>query len=267
MITSAGGGSEEVPRSGQLKAEAIGSGDRGRAESATGRDEVRIRMATTLALTRHDAYVQALVAQLAGEASLLTMRARLRDVDVHCAFAVDSEEHERRQAASVGAISDRHVLNALLELDLSAATPRGVLSSAARRALRREEAAASVVVGRGTVERVARPPLAVSLVVVTDTQWSRGVDRASRFGPYCSRVLALPRMPADPSELLLEAAYLGIGVASPDDSAHVARAPFLPMRFTSSSWAFLEDAYRQFLDQKSRTSGNLTLVETRLSRA
>jgi hypothetical protein len=217
-------------------------------------------MATTLAPARQQVGIDALVASLAGSPGPV-IAARLRGVDVHCVLELDRGEHERRQAAGVGAISDRHVLNALMELVPGVEVSRASLSGSARRALRREAAEATTA-GSRTVARLAQPPLSVPLVVVQGTRWARGVDRASRFGPYCARVLSLSRLPADAAELLLEASYLGVGVACPDNPRVVPFAPFTPMRFTASSWAFAEAAYAQFLDQTSSTAGNCTLVET-----
>jgi len=91
------------------------------------------------------------------------------------------------------------------------------------------------------VTRLAWVPLRVEWVIVTDSQWARGLGRASVFGPYCARVLSLPRLPAEPSEFLLEASYLGVGVAVGDDPHVVPAAEFQPVRFTASSWMFAKD--------------------------
>ncbi len=188
--------------------------------------------------------------------------ARLRGVDVGCLVEVNEEEHWRRRARGLGAIGDRSVINALAGLPAHAEVLRASLPSAVERALRREAAAGTVDGGQGVVRRRAVPPLRVALVVVQDTVGPRGLARASRFGPYAQRLLIMPGLPADPTELLLEAAYLGVGVATPEQPDVVAPAPFTPTRFTSASWAFAEQAYAQWLDHRSRTRGNATMVPT-----
>jgi hypothetical protein len=192
-----------------------------------------------------DPRVVLLVEDLLGH-SLPVLAVHLRGVSAHAVLHVDRDEHERRQRAGLAAIEDSEVLGALLSLDAGMATDWAGLPTAVLRAVRRAGAGAAVV-ERQAVTRLAQVPAQVALVVVVDSQWGRGLRRAARFGPYTERVLLLPRVPANPDELLIEAAYLGIGVATPEQPQLVARAPFLPMRFTAASWAFAEAAYAQFL--------------------
>ena len=186
-----------------------------------------------------------------------TYSVRLRGVDVHCVVDIDVLEHARRQAEGVGAINDWRVLDAPNGLKPGVAVSSREVPAWGLRALRQAGGAVAKS-GRGWVTREARVPLIVDVVVVTDTRWRRGVQRATRFGPYCQRVLALPRLPVDSTNLLLEAHYLGVGLWTakatgaglPGRAAGglvLEPAPFVPQRFTAASWAFAEDAYRQIL--------------------
>jgi hypothetical protein len=202
---------------------------------------------------------------------------QLRGVDVHCVVDVDQSEHLRRREAQVGSIRDRDLLDALVGLTPGVRVPRREIRQEFLRVLHRDVAAA-VELDRAGVVRLARVPLIVDLAVVVDAQWRRGLNRASRFGPYCRRVLAMSRLPADPTEFLLAAAYFGVGVWAADvqtadgDALVVPPAPFVPERFTAAAWAFAEDAYRQILhprtvphaqsrDHDSKTAGNGTLLD------
>jgi hypothetical protein len=215
---------------------------------------------TPAVLTQQDSSLTLLAARLL-DRSAQVVPLRLRGVSVDAVVDINLHEHQRRQRASVGAVGDRDVLTALLPLDPGVTVPHAVLSAGQQRAVRRA-GAGLVVAERRRVTRLVQVPATVSLVLVRDVQWARGIQRAARFGPYCERVLVLPRVPADLDGLLLEATYYGVGVATLDEPEVVSRAVFTPMRFTVSSWMFAEAAYGQFLDQMFRTFGNGTGVET-----
>jgi hypothetical protein len=182
--------------------------------------------------------------------------ARLRGVDLQCRVLLNRAEHDHRERNGLGAITDRNVLEVLLGIEPGVETATAGLPARVRPVLRRAGDGA-VVLGRGTVTRTASVPLTVECVTVTDTDPARGLARASRFGPYCARVLSLSRLPGDPVELLLEATYLGIGIAVPDDPEVVAAAVFRPVRFTAASWMFAEAAYEQFLGHALSTIGGM----------
>jgi hypothetical protein len=191
---------------------------------------------------------------------------RLRGTAVRAVVRVERDEHLRRRAAGVGAVADRDLLEVLAALEPWAEHPLAQLAPRARRLLRAAPAG-WVAVHDGRVVRVATAPARVDLVVVGDSQWRRGLKRAQRFGPYCSRTLFLSRLPRDPTELLLEAAYYGVGVSTSADASVAPPAPFTPLRSTAASWAFAESAYDQILAQEFSVGGNGTSVEVRPANA
>lgn len=128
-------------------------------------------------------------------------------------------------------------LTALAELPVDVPLPRSVLDQeTVTRLLRLPHGA--VDVGEQFTRR-AVAAVRVRAVMHEGSQWSRALERASRFAPYAQRTVALPRMPRSLARVRTEAAYYGVGVrvGFGDDVVWIARpAPFRPQRYSPASW-------------------------------
>jgi hypothetical protein len=99
-----------------------------------------------------------------------------------------------------------------------------------------------------TVFRHAVRPLTVDLVVVRarGTHWEAGLARASRFRTFARRALLVnPPAPAR-EDLLMRAAYLGIGILEPTADGltwALLPDPYRPRRHTAIAWHFTEQLH------------------------
>jgi hypothetical protein len=103
------------------------------------------------------------------------------------------------------------------------------------------------------IRRVA-VPLEVDLAVVPTVDWRRGLDQASLFAPFCSRAVVLARAPADTGDLLIEAAYYGIGVAvvrDGDIDVLTDPQPFSRQCHNAAGWWFAEQVYAEISGQET----------------
>lgn len=163
-------------------------------------------------------------------------------------FRLDKDESDRRRAAGLGAITSPDILNFLLGLPTGKPVALEALTPAERSMLRTVPQG-TILVNAGMVIRQAVPPLGVEMAMVPARSWRKGLERAGRFAPFCSRAMVLRTPPRDLDALRLEAGFYGIGVivaaggAEPD--VLVAPARFRRNRFTAAGWRFLEEVYRQ----------------------
>lgn len=158
-------------------------------------------------------------------------------------------EAQRRRRAGLGAITSPDVLQFLLGLPVDTPVPLAALSRPERSVLRSVPRGALLVEDRCVI-RLAEPPLAVGMAMVPARTWRRGLERAGRFAPFCSRAMVLRKPPRDLEVLRMEADFYGIGVVIAADGAEppelvVPPAPFRRNRFTAAGWLFLEETYRQ----------------------
>jgi hypothetical protein len=175
--------------------------------------------------------------------------AHLLGVNVRVLLDVDHLEHERRQAAGLGALTSRPALRVLCTLP---AGERVRVADLTPPELRQIAALPPGAVDRdhGGVTRCAVPVVSLRCVVVIDRNWHRGLDRASTFAPFTSRILALPTAPRSLEPLVLEANFYGIGVVvtSPARTAVVAApAAFRPSVLGPVAWRLREEAYAMLL--------------------
>jgi hypothetical protein len=204
---------------------------------------------------REAAMITACIRQLAALelppwASIVPVRLLGRDVGAVVMSVAD--ELERRAGCGLGAVDDPALLRVLFELPLGVVVSSGTLGQWDRRVLARCPAGV-VERGRGTVRRLACPPVKVELVAVLARQWRSGIGWASQYGPFCRRVLVLPSLPggAERESLELEARLYGIGVIGEQQLADgwlVPPAPFRPQRLSSGQWLFQERAYAAMLE-------------------
>ena len=195
--------------------------------------------------------LQRLVApELPSWASIVPMRLLGRNVGAVVTSFED--EQQRRADCGLGALCDSALLRVLFQLPHGMLVPSRHLGNWERSVLARSPEGVAEQ-GRGTVTRLACPPVKVELVIVRSRDWQYGIHWASQFGPFCRRVLALPSLPTERAELEnleLEARIYGIGLVSTQHVADgwlVPPAAFKPKRFSSGQWLFQERAYAVML--------------------
>ena len=162
---------------------------------------------------------------------------------------IDPEEHTRRAAAGLGAITHLGALDAMMNCPLQQRIPIAELSESELWALRR--------VPRGGVEwherwvmRQCRPVAEVAAVVAWGSQLIPMVKRLGVFGAACSRVAVLDRLPKDFDAVAWRATVSGTGVWLSDRNGAVeliAAEPKVPRYFKAARWRFQEYAYQGWL--------------------
>lgn len=174
----------------------------------------------------------------------LQARVTLLGVPVELSFRPVEDELRRRGDAGLGALLSYADLTALAELPVDVPVPTRSLPQDVVQRLRGVTDAA-VQLEEGFFTRRAVAAVQVRSVVHEGSRWAQALERASRFGPYAQRTVALPRMPRNAARVRTEAAYYGVGVrvGSGDDAVWLAHpAPFRPRRYSAASWFFEETA-------------------------
>ena len=163
------------------------------------------------------------------------------------AFRCNLPEMARRSACGLREVLAWDLLDTLMDLPAGLPVPATALSRPARRRVQAAPAGVLRVID-GQVIRELVPPVTPLLGVITSRDWTGGLARASRFAPYCRRMVIGPEFPAD-SDLLRTAAHLGIGVAvrSKAKSAEVLLEPepVHDWQPTTAWWRFCETIYGQ----------------------
>jgi hypothetical protein len=172
---------------------------------------------------------------------------RLLGRDIGAIVTLVADEWQRRADCGLGALDDPALIRVLFELPIGVAVSSGALGRWERGVLARGPAGA-IDRRRGTVTRLACPPVKVEMVMVRACQWRSGIGWASQYGPFCRRALVLSSLPCggERESLELEARLYGIGVISDQQVADgwlVPPAPFRPRRLSSGQWLFQERAY------------------------
>lgn len=172
---------------------------------------------------------------------------------------VDPVEHQRRQDAGVGAVTDLATLVVLLNLPLGSLIPWHALG---HREVRRLRPIRGAVTNDGDgVCRLLAPVATVSLVVVSRSRWREGLIAAAAFAPFASRVLLLPRAPRrELTAKLCEADFYGVGVWVGTVDEHDVLLPPEPWRrryFRAAGWRFTERAYAAYLRTTAFVGGEL----------
>jgi hypothetical protein len=138
-------------------------------------------------------------------------RAQVLDTSAWIAFHYDRSEAGRRAACGLGPVLGWDLLDTLMDLPAGLPVPAGALTRPARRRVSRAPAGVARICG-GQVIRDLVPAVTPLLAIITARGWADGLARASRFAPYCRRMVVGPELPTD-GAVLHTAAPLGIGVA------------------------------------------------------
>jgi hypothetical protein len=167
--------------------------------------------------------------------------------EVYLLFDLDEREHQRRRACGLTAIDDRESLHLLSSLPQGEAVQVADLGDAERGRIRRLPPGAAEVSG-GLVTRLAVPPVTLRLAIVADDDAGRGLDRASRFAPFSSRLLVLTEATDNLPKVEVEARFYGIGlVAMANADVVVLVNPAPPKRTVGPvSWRVREQAYAAY---------------------
>lgn len=179
----------------------------------------------------------------------------MTDTAADLAMVVDAEEHQRRMLAEAGAIGDdREAFITLCTLPQNEPIRLADLDHHDRGILKRLPRG-FVDIQDGTVKRLARPAVHSVLAVVYDDQWERGLNRASSFAPFGTRVLALTTTEGNDLELAAtEASLYGIGlvVVHTDEQDDQRVAPQLWVETRPGGpvgWRFQDQAYTAWRQQ------------------
>jgi hypothetical protein len=166
-------------------------------------------------------------------------------------YRPDDGECARRLRTSAARLDNLGVLQTLLELPVGLPVERAMLSPRLQAGIRRLPAGAADLDRRQVVRRAVRP-LVVDLAVVraTTAGWRDGLRRASRFAPFCRRALFLDAFPTAREDLLMEAAFYGVGVlvrtgAEEGTVMALEPRPYRPQRHTPAAWCFTEEIHQQ----------------------
>ncbi|MGW0711466.1 hypothetical protein ACWD4G_36875 [Streptomyces sp. NPDC002643] len=195
---------------------------------------------------RARAFVQHASAPLVGQGAQLAETTIEGSRNTLVFYRRDHLECERRRAqgaAELG-IADLTVL-----LDLPADLPVRLdsLPTPLREQIRALPWGAVTLTGDHVCRRAVRP-LTVDLVIVRarSTHWEGGLARASRFKPFARRALLVAPPAHARDELLIRAAYLGIGILEPTAEGlawTLVPEPYRPRRHTPVAWHFTEQLH------------------------
>lgn len=169
-------------------------------------------------------------------------------------YRLDAAEAQRRRSNRAVRLDRLPVLETLLQLPAGVPIALRDLPASVRAGIRALPAGAASVAGprgRQEVTRRAVRPLAVDLVVVraSGLGWKSGLERASRFAPFCARAVLLDSSVPRHDDLLMEASFYGIGVLLADEAGDIAMAlepePYRPPCHTAGAWWFVEDVFQR----------------------
>jgi len=173
-------------------------------------------------------------------------QALVLDTIVWIAFRYDQSEARRRAAYGLGPVLAWDLLDTIMDLPAGLPVPAAALARPARRRVFRAPPGV-VRISDGQVIRDLVPAVTPLLAIITARDWAGGLARASRFAPYCRRMVVGPRL-ATAGEVLQTAGRLGIGVAVRRGGAQAAEVllepePVEDWQPTTAWWRFSEVIY------------------------
>jgi hypothetical protein len=168
-------------------------------------------------------------------------------------FEPDPEEHTRRSALELGAVTSTALLHGLWLLPSGVPVPMYAVPDHKRRRL--ESARHLVEVADGCFERLYAPAGAVRVVAFQGTRASRSVKRAARFTPIVQRVALCEGRMQPSSDVLRAAVSWGVGLVQyADRSAKVLVDPPVPELGVPAvyRWWIAELAYSSWLYESAQ---------------
>lgn len=168
------------------------------------------------------------------------------------AYRPNPSEITRRARAGLGAITQRDVLDVLMELPAGLPVNTASLTARDRRILRR---APHGVFEREPDHLVRRavPPVSARFAVVAARTWRDGLAKAGRFAPFCARAILLPTPPDDIDDARMQASYYGIGLCvftAGTLRMLVEPESYARQRHSAAHWWFAEQLYRQVAEPR-----------------
>jgi hypothetical protein len=169
---------------------------------------------------------------------------------------LDTIEVQRREAMGLGPVLDHQLIQALSGLPLESPVGWETLDPVVRAVL----GCAPAGVLRTTpffVERLWRPALTVSGVLVVADDWRASLERVGVFAPDAPRGLLLTRPLQDASQVVSRARRFGIGVVGADPGGKwqlLQEASNRHVRATARHWRFLETVYATWLARGAQAS-------------
>lgn len=173
----------------------------------------------------------------------------LKGSDALVFYRRDEQELKRRHAVDAHRLDRIAALTTLLQLPVDEPVPLALLKADLAAGVRRLPYGAAELQG-GHVRRRAVRPLTVDLVVVRcpPAGWRDGLVRAGRSAPFARRALLADPPAAERDDLLMQAAFYGIGVLAPTRSgAELILEPraYRPSRHTPAAWCFVEELHQR----------------------
>lgn len=162
-------------------------------------------------------------------------------------FTLNEDEHRRRRLSGVGAVTDEHLLAALLGLSvdrLGRVEPRfsHLFDDPSTSAY------ATVVddpEGGRWAQRALTAPVQIDQIDAHTDSWRHGLKIAHSWAGYAPRVIHVSSVP-DRALPCIEASEYGIGLVA-EDTLLVAPAEYRPRRWTAARWRFAELVYARYL--------------------
>lgn len=173
----------------------------------------------------------------------------LKGSDALVFYRCDRPEQQRRLGIGAQRLDRINALTALLQLPVDQSVPVASLTARLAAAVRQLPYGAAEL-HDGAVRRRAVRPLTVDLVVVRSpaAAWRDGLARAGRFAPFARRALLVDPPAAERDDLLMQAAFYGIGILAPAPSgADLVLEPraYRPRRHTPAAWCFVEELHQR----------------------
>lgn len=175
-------------------------------------------------------------------------------------FDLDFGEHQRRQAAGLGAFPDFRTIETLMTLPGGHPVDYQELSEKWQKEVRRVVTRHPGAIeadpagwNHSEITRLAVPPLQNCLALVYGKRFALGhLNRASRFAPMGRRGVVYPPGVAEKADPFAVAQYqfygVGIGVHDGDNIRWLIEpGSYERYRFTAAAWWFAEMAYGQWL--------------------
>jgi len=189
-------------------------------------------------------------ASRSGEASVRVAAVVLLGVRSTAHAVLNVVEHQRREAAGLGAVTDPALLDRLLDLPVAVPVIDPVIwAEMVGQPLGIIERGNDVV----SVRRLMRPPLTIKDVVVHAPVGKevRAVQDASLFAGYARRWVTMTRRRM-PDAILLEAKLCGVGILDPHHGMLLPAEDPVAMTTDGWSWLLQEKVYRRWLSRRPR---------------